>query len=461
MIQQTANRRLGLRRRIIEAASWVLGGHGAAMAIRLASNLLMTRLLFPEAFGLMAVVISIHIGLALLTDAGIKGAIIRSASGEDDEFLRSAWTLQVMRGVVIWLMVLGVAGMLSLGAEYRWMPEQSTLAHPLMPALLAAVGASSVLHGLESVNLHVSARRIDLGRLVMIGVGARIVSIPVMLLWVLYDPSVWALMAGLIAGALCRLVLSHTIIPGPRMGFLWHRAHVRELFHFGKWITVSSTATFISNNSDRLILGFLLPSGVLGLYAIARLLSESFEGVMQRLHHSLTQPVLVEVLRERPETLQDKYYRFRTPIEAGGFLVAGVLLVAGPGIVDFLYDDRYREAGLMLQILALSLVVAPFQFILHGFLATGETRTVAAVSILHAIFLVAALPTGYIFGGLEGAIFGIALHRVPATLVTLAIAHRRGWISPWREVRFVPLVAVGAAAGYAGTVAGQAWGLIA
>ncbi len=47
--------RPGLRGRILKAGSWIIGGQLASQFIRLASNVVLTRLLFPDAFGIMSV----------------------------------------------------------------------------------------------------------------------------------------------------------------------------------------------------------------------------------------------------------------------------------------------------------------------------------------------------------------------------------------------------------------------
>ncbi len=52
----------GLFARVLRSTSWVLIGYGGSQALRLASNLILTRLLFPEAFGLMALVSVVTVG---------------------------------------------------------------------------------------------------------------------------------------------------------------------------------------------------------------------------------------------------------------------------------------------------------------------------------------------------------------------------------------------------------------
>ena len=72
---------------------------GGSNGLRLVSNLILTRLLFPEAFGLMALVQVFIAGLNMFSDAGIRTAIIRHTRGDDPDFLNTAWTIQIIRGM--------------------------------------------------------------------------------------------------------------------------------------------------------------------------------------------------------------------------------------------------------------------------------------------------------------------------------------------------------------------------
>ena len=52
--------------RVLRSSSWLVLGYGGSQALRLASNLILARLLFPEAFGLMALVNVVTMGLMAL-----------------------------------------------------------------------------------------------------------------------------------------------------------------------------------------------------------------------------------------------------------------------------------------------------------------------------------------------------------------------------------------------------------
>jgi O-antigen/teichoic acid export membrane protein len=131
------------------------------------------------------------------------------------------------------------------------------------------------------------------------------------------------------------------------------------------------------------------------------------------------------------------------PIEvvaAGG---AGFVLATGNLIINVLYDQRYSEAGLMLEILSLGLLIYPFQLIRSAFTAIGKTHVVAAVSVLQAASLVCCLALGYYFYGPVGAIAGVAISRIFPSMAIILLAHRFDWINAWKELRWIPIYVCG------------------
>ena len=84
--------------RVMRGSVLTAGSYAIAQGLRLVSNLILTRLLFPEAFGLMALVSVFLVGLAMFSDVGIGPAISQSKRGDDVGFLNTAWSIQVLRG---------------------------------------------------------------------------------------------------------------------------------------------------------------------------------------------------------------------------------------------------------------------------------------------------------------------------------------------------------------------------
>ena len=94
---------VSLKRKAIIGGLWTFAGFGSSQLIRLIGNLILTRLLIPEFFGVMAVVNSLMIGFVLLSDFGVKQSLIQSKNGNDLTFLNTAWTIEVIRGCFLFV----------------------------------------------------------------------------------------------------------------------------------------------------------------------------------------------------------------------------------------------------------------------------------------------------------------------------------------------------------------------
>jgi O-antigen/teichoic acid export membrane protein len=431
-----------LRDRILRAGSWTLVGYGIELSVRLLSNLILTRLLFPEAFGAVYAAMALISGLTLISDFGAHVVVMQSPRGEQVAFLRSAWVFQLSRGFALWLILVSLCGVISVPALRMLLPTASVFALRSFPLITACLGFGLVLEGAVSMCVPLNARRLNYRPVVMIDLASRILSLPVMLIWAWLAPSVWALVAGNLGTSLVRLILSHVWLPGPRMGMNWEKDHFEEITRTGRWIAVSSSATFIGQ-SDLLFFGFLMPASELGLYSIAKLLVGLGEGFLERLTGALALPVFGEVIRTNPVDLRDHYYRFRVPIELAACLFSGGLFVTGHFVAGFLYDPRYEQAGFMLQILALGLLIYPILIIKYAFTATGDTHITALISVSQALSLIGCLILGYFAFGIVGAIVGVALHRIIPAIVLVFQARRKHWVAIWRELRVIPIFVIG------------------
>src|SRR6056297_1388295 len=100
----------GMAARAIRSAGFTAVKFGGQNFLRLASNLVLTRLLFPEAFGIMAIVQVVLGGVAMFSDIGIRASIVQNPRGDEPDFLNTAWTVQIIRGIFLGLIVFFSAG---------------------------------------------------------------------------------------------------------------------------------------------------------------------------------------------------------------------------------------------------------------------------------------------------------------------------------------------------------------
>jgi O-antigen/teichoic acid export membrane protein len=430
------------KKRVITAGIWSAGSHILSQAIRLGSNLIMTRLLVPEYFGLMAIANVFIFGLVMLSDMGLRQSLIQSKRF-DESFINTIWTLQVLRGCLIWILSLLLAlGVYSLNLVDIW-PKDSVYRDELLPYILAVIGFNSVIGGFESTKLATSSRELSLAKNVAIGLISQIIALIVMIVWALIDKSVWALVVASLVASTVSTTLSHLMFLGVKNRFHWDKAAFEQIFHFGKWIFVTSILGFLLSSSDRLLLGGLVDAATLGLYAIAFFMVGSLRDLLGNVIHSVGFPALSESYRNNPASLKDVYYKLRMPFDVVSTLGSGFLFATGSLIVGLLYDSRYAGAGWILQILAVSVFELRYRLSGECFMAMGKPRLVTNLIILDLIVLYILGYLAFSYYGFKGAVWAVAISAISTIPLNLYYQHKFGVLDWRRELMALPLLPVG------------------
>jgi O-antigen/teichoic acid export membrane protein len=415
-----------LKSRIIRAGGWTILAYGFTQGTRLLSSLILTRLLVPEVFGIMAIVMIVHVALTLLSDIGLVQSVVRSKRGDERDFLDTLWVIQIARGFTIWL--IAVAGAISLAGMQGmgWLTGATVYAHPVLPYAIAAVGFAAVLAGFESTQVAVARRNLQLGQISRIEIVGNLIAVVATISWALVDRSIWALVGGWLIGAAFRTVATHIYLPGPLNRLHWDPLACREIFGFGKWVMASSVLTLLVTSGDRLILSGLISSQQLGIYSIAYLIVNAVQLGLSRLSSQVIFPSLSTIARDAPGQVRTSYYRLRSPLDLACLGFAGVFLAAGEALMGVLYDPRYAEAGSMLALLGLVLIGSRYEINEQLFLALGKPRLLAIINATRAAALFSIVPLAFNAGGLSGAIWGIVLASLLPVLLTLYFSHRNG-----------------------------------
>lgn len=438
----------GFGRTVLRAGVVTLGAHVLGQVVRFCGNLILTRLLVPEAFGLMLVANVVWFALTLLTDFGFRQVVIRSPNAGDPEFLNTVWTLQLAQGGFIASLLLAAAGVLHAAGPLRLIPGGSTFANPDLPWVLGWLSVVALLAATESTKLQLANRQLQVLRLAAIELGSQLVALVVMLTWARSAGGVSALIAGACVAAACRTLASHLVLQGPRNRLCYNAERAGEIMAFGAPIVLTSTLGGLVGNGDKLVLGWMLPAHAMGAYAIAVLLVAAFHDAANKLLGQVAFPAISGAVARDPRALRASYLRLRSTIDACCLSVAGLLAGCGDRLVALLYDARYAEAGTYLGILALSLVGIRYRLLSQVYLVIGRPRLMLYEQLTQLATLVAGIFLGFRLNGAVGAVWGVALSYVFAQVWNVFYLQRRlGLFSLQLELRGVAILAVAAAAG--------------
>lgn len=409
-----------LRARAVHGSLWTVAGFAASQIVRLGSNIALAALLFEEAFALMAIVMAVMQGLHMFSDLGLGPNVVQSRRGDNQEFLDTAWTVQVLRGVLLaaiatalaWPIAAFYARNDAYAWELRW--------------LIPLVAVSTLIGGFQSSKLWTNQRHMSLAANTLIDLATQVASLGATLLVAWLTRSVYALAVGGIVSALVGCLLSHFAIKGPLNKFRLERQSFREIFGFGKWIFVSTVISFLALQIDKLIFARLFSLAEVGVYAIAASLAVMVPALLGRVQQMVAFPLYARSL-QNDVPLADTVERTKLPMLALGSVLIAVIVCCSQAFVDAAYDDRYRAAGSYLAILAAGAWFAVVDGIYGAaFLSTGRAQWVALVNgVKVGSFCLMLLPAAKI-GGLLGAVVAFALSDVIKLLVAYALASTLG-----------------------------------
>ncbi|WP_370241505.1 oligosaccharide flippase family protein [Pararhodobacter marinus] len=410
--------------RIMRSSMFTIAGFGFQQAIRFGSNLILARLLFPEAFGTMALVTVLLIGLTMLSDLGIQPAIQSSKRGDEPDFLNTAWTLNMIRAVVLF------AAACALAWPMAWFYDE-----PMLLQLIPVAAISMLLLALEPTRAETASRHMLLGRVTILEISAQVISIAAMLLLAWWTQSIWALVVGNLVNAGARATLAWVILPGivnrPRI----EKEAAHELVHFGRWIFFSTMAGFLVLQSDKLILGRFLSMEELGLYNIGFFLA----GFPLMLGQLLVQRLMIPIYRSSPPSESHENFRhlrrIRFMLSVMLFLGVAPLALGGVYIVDLLYDARYAQSGAVTMLVSMALLPQMLGLTYDQVtLASGDSRGFFTLNATRAVVLVVLLMVLVPMLGIPGAPISMAATALISYPLQVRLARKYGAWDPLHDV---------------------------
>ncbi len=443
----------GYQARAFRGTAFTIGGLAGQNFLRLGSNLILTRLLFPEAFGLMALVNVVLMGATMFSDLGIRGSIVQHERGHDPAFLNTAWTVQILRGVVL-------AGVIMALAE----PLARFYDAPQLAELLLVSAFVPLIQGFGSTRLHTASRELQLGRLVGLQLFSQAIGITAMILLSWWLRSVWGLVLGTVIGSVVSTTLSHIVIKGDhrnRLGF--EREALKNLFSFGRFVFIATIAGFFANQGDRAVLGKYVSLEELAIYNIGYFLASVPLLLALEIGNKVVYPLYARRPPAESERNARKINRARLALTAA--LVGGLIVLAliGDWLIRLLYDPRYHAAGPLLVAVAVAnlpvVITTTYQ---RMPLAFGHSGRFAIFSIGRAAILMGVLLTTVPFLGIWAAAVAPGLTALLAyPLLLWSILPYKGW-DPRHDLLYgmVMLIAVAALVWFHAETLDPAWDLL-
>jgi len=381
-------------------AKLVTMGQLARLVANLAGTVVLSRLLAPDDFGLMALVLSVAAFGELLRDFGLTTAAARSTTITQDQKSNLFW-VNVGLGLVLMAIAIASSGLIA-----------SAFGSPELQSMIIWISPMFLLNGASAQFRAEINRKFHFGRLAIVESVPPVLGLIVAVTWAMISPTEMALVAQQLSTHALGLVLAIALAAWAP-GLPNRRGEIRSFATYGGNLFGTQLIAYAARNGDNIMLGAVWGPAALGIY------SRAFQLLMLPINQ-LTAPltrVAVPVLSRVASDIAalDKFLRSFIRIN---ILILGVgfafAFALAPQLVLIVFGDQWVGMIPIFQALCIGgIFKALNQANFWVFLATENTgaqfRFAAWAQPLIVICMAAGLPWGA-FGVAVGHSAGYALY---------------------------------------------------
>jgi lipopolysaccharide exporter len=396
-----------LSARLAKGSAWLGMGSGVENVLRFARNMILARVLLPDAFGTMAILLAVSSLFDSLTQVGIPTAIIQHPEGDKDTFLNGAWWFSVVRGIFLVLIAFFIAPFI---ADFYKDPELV----PMMRIVFLTLFFSSAL----SAKAHVAYKRMHFKQWIFIDqLGGIIGIVSAIVLSFIYH-NVWALVSGFVIESIAKTVLSFIICPFlPR--FKFDKYHMRDLMKFTRGMLGLPIFTFIFWNIDVFVIGKLYTAEQLGFYSMALNLAKTPYTLLSKFVFPLLMPAFSE-MKDNMERLNKAIIKITDIFCWIAIPMIVFVFFYGKSVIELIYTSVYGVVAIPFALLFAYQILLSFNTpIAAAYLAMGRPAGLRFFTIIRAIIAAIMIYPATKYGGLIGAASAVLATMVISTVIQI------------------------------------------
>lgn len=400
-----------LKQKTISGVIWSSLQRFGTMGISFISNIVLARLLTPDDYGCIGMLM-IFIALSnTFIDGGFGSALIQKKRPTQEDYST----------IFYWNIFLGI---ILYGVLYLCSPLIADFYNiPLLSKVLRVQGVVLIVNAFGIIQANQLRKQLKFKSIAQVSLTASIVSVIVAIAMAYMGCGVWSLVAQQIAMPLVSTLLYWANSSWrPSWVFSWNS--FRELFGFGSFILLSSLLNTFCNNLTGLLIGKFFNSSSMGYFTQAKKLEDVFSTSIEAVVLQVTYPVLVEV-KDNFERLRGALRQFNTLLL---FVIAPLMLLlnllATP-VITLLLGKQWLPAVPYLKVLAFQGIAFGLQGVNSNAIASiGHSKVLFDATIIKRVVQVFLLLLGMYYGGIMGLLWGTTLFSYFAAFYNSALVHK-------------------------------------
>jgi PST family polysaccharide transporter/lipopolysaccharide exporter len=419
----------------VKSGAWLGAMNVASRALQIVMVIVLANLLSPKDFGLLGIGLLVLSGLENFSDLGLNSAVIQQKEENVDRYLDTMWTLQLARGAVLATVIVLIAPIVA-----------SVFNEPRATDIVRLIALSPIFVALRNPGIVYFKKDLDFHLEFLYQMSGSVTRFAVSLAWALLSPTVWALVAGLVASEFVKTVFSYAG-HGYRPWLSLDRERAGELINYGKWITGNSILYFLNSEGDDAIVGWLLSATALGFYQTAFRLSNAPATEVTQVISNVMFPAF-STLQDDLWALRDAYYRMLQVTMFVSFPMAfGIAAVADVFVLTFLGQEWAQMITVMKILAGYALLRSIGKTMSPLWKAIGRPDYITKVSLLRVVIaaiLIIPATNAYGINGAGLVILGTYLFPTFPIDVYLAVTSIEGSYTRFARELAYPLIGSGA-----------------
>lgn len=417
----TAHLRENLGRLAIKGGATLVIGQGLQLLLSITSTIVLARLLVPDDFGLIAMVLPFIGFLAFFRDSGLHMATIQQETINHTQISTLFW-INLGMGFILMIFLALLAPVIA-----KFFGREELLWISVAYAINMLIGSASIQHSA------LLARQMAFGKQTSIGIMSQMLGIVVGVICAWFDFGYWSLIFMAITTTAFQTILLWSF-SGWTPGLPHRGSGVRKMLAFGGGLTISNLFNQVTQNIDSILIGRILGAVPLGYYDRAKQLFLMPLVQLMGPMSSVAIPAISRMAND-PARYAKIYLRIQEKILILTALFSVFFIVYGEWVIQTLLGPKWLSAGHILQAFAVGGLIIPLSASVSWLLVTqGRSRDLAYWAPFSLLFRCAAIVIGYSWG-VVGIAISIALFQYISFITFVLWVGRKGPVTTGMVLR--------------------------
>lgn len=373
------------RQNVLSGLSWSVVGRGLNQIVTVGLSILLARLLSPEAFGLLGMVI-IFTGFANLFNGLSLGAAIIQSDDVTEAHLSSIFWLNVGCGIGLTVLFVVAA---------PWIAD--FYGEPTLVPLTSVLALQFLIGSINSVQETLFRKAVDFRPIALISIGTTVISGAVGVGMALSGYGVWSLVGKSLTGSATGTV-AYWITSSWRPSFRFDWGGTKEMLNFSLNLVGEQMLNYWVRRADDLLIGKFIGSAALGLYTKAYGLMLMPLNQVSRVISQVLFPALSEI-QDDSDRVKRLYLRAARTVALITFPMMLGLLATSETVVLAVLGKQWEEMVPILRIFCvLGLAQSIGTLIGNLFKSQGRADLMLRLGVFVKLWMIGAIVIGIQWG---------------------------------------------------------------